>query len=153
MAVTQFVDDYAFLSNIFPASFVWQGIIWKSVDYAFLAAKTLNMDSRRELAAMPNYASAKHYSMYLEPLRPDWASDKVKDTIMTELIKAKFTQNLELKAKLIATNDLNLIAGNAWGDSYWGVCFGKGENVLGQLLMQLRAELMEPECVETTPEN
>lgn len=34
-----------------------------------------------------------------------------------------------------------LIEGNAWNDTFWGVCNGVGENWLGQLLMERRAEL------------
>lgn len=31
--------------------------------------------------------------------------------------------------------------GNTWGDKFWGVCDGEGENHLGKLLMEVRAEL------------
>lgn len=34
-----------------------------------------------------------------------------------------------------------LIEGNYWHDTYWGVCEGVGENHLGKLLMEIRNEL------------
>ena len=37
--------------------------------------------------------------------------------------------------------DEELIEGNWWGDTYWGVCNGVGENHLGKLLMKIREEL------------
>jgi predicted NAD-dependent protein-ADP-ribosyltransferase YbiA (DUF1768 family) len=42
---------------------------------------------------------------------------------------------------LLETKDATLIEGNTWGDQYWGVCAGVGENHLGKLLMQIRSEL------------
>jgi predicted NAD-dependent protein-ADP-ribosyltransferase YbiA (DUF1768 family) len=33
---------------------------------------------------------------------------------------------------------VELIEGNWWGDTYWGVCNGVGENHLGKLLMKIR---------------
>jgi ribA/ribD-fused uncharacterized protein len=74
-------------------------------------------------------------------LRPDW--EDVKIDIMRQVLKSKFTQNPELKAQLIATGDAELIEGNNWNDRFWGVCRGKGQNHLGKLLMEVRAELMD----------
>lgn len=34
-----------------------------------------------------------------------------------------------------------LIEGNHWGDTYWGVCYGQGLNHLGKTLARVRAEL------------
>jgi predicted NAD-dependent protein-ADP-ribosyltransferase YbiA (DUF1768 family) len=35
-----------------------------------------------------------------------------------------------------------LIEENTWGDTFWGICKGQGENHLGRLLMQIRDELL-----------
>jgi hypothetical protein len=61
---------------------------------------------------------------------------------MTEIIRLKF-QNPGLKAKLLATGNQELIEGNTWGDCYWGVCEGNGQNHLGKILMQVREELLQ----------
>ena len=66
----------------------------------------------------------------------------MKIDIMRQVLKSKFTQNPELKAKLIATGDAELIEGNNWNDRFWGVCRGVGQNHLGKLLMEVRAELV-----------
>ena len=72
-------------------------------------------------------------------LRNDW--EEVKDQIMYEIVLNKFSQNEELRKKLIATGDEYLEEGNTWYDTYWGVCNGKGKNKLGKILMQVREEL------------
>ena len=72
-------------------------------------------------------------------LRHDW--EKVKFDIMYEICKAKFSQNAELKDKLLATGDEYLEEGNTWGDRIWGTVNGKGQNNLGKILMRVREEL------------
>lgn len=57
------------------------------------------------------------------------------------VVKSKFEQNSDLKDKLIATGDEYLEEGNTWNDTYWGVCRGKGKNILGKILMRVREEL------------
>ena len=39
------------------------------------------------------------------------------------------------------TEDAELVEDNWWGDKFWGVCNGEGENHLGKLLMKIRDEL------------
>ena len=72
-------------------------------------------------------------------LRNDW--EKVKDEIMYNICLCKFTQNEELKQKLLNTGNAELIEGYTWNDTYWGICRGRGKNHLGKILMQIREEL------------
>ena len=46
-----------------------------------------------------------------------------------------------LRDKLMATGNCQLIEGNTWGDRYWGVCDGVGQNHLGRLLMEIRDQI------------
>jgi len=59
---------------------------------------------------------------------------------MTDLVRQKFS-NPQLAKQLLDTKDFELIEGNTWGDTFWGVCSGKGQNNLGKILMQIRNEL------------
>jgi predicted NAD-dependent protein-ADP-ribosyltransferase YbiA (DUF1768 family) len=59
---------------------------------------------------------------------------------MRECLESKFADP-ELRMKLLATGSRNLIEGNRWGDTFWGVSRGKGQNLLGVLLKELRGEL------------
>lgn len=70
--------------------------------------------------------------------REGW--DKVKDGHMLDLLRLKF-QNPSLQKMLLATGNALLEEGNHWGDTYWGICRGKGENKLGKYLMQVRTEI------------
>ena len=47
-----------------------------------------------------------------------------------------------LKELLIQTGQQALVEGNWWGDRFWGVCKGTGENHLGQLLMKIRRDFV-----------
>ena len=60
---------------------------------------------------------------------------------MYEICKAKFTQNEDLKEKLLATGNDILEEGNTWGDRVCGTVNGVGENRLGKILMRVREEL------------
>ena len=73
------------------------------------------------------------------PLRRDWES--VKDQIMLEAVRAKFSQHDDLKAILLGTGDAKLVE-HTERDSYWGDGGdGSGKNRLGRILMQVRDEL------------
>lgn len=66
---------------------------------------------------------------------------------MYEICKAKFTQNADLKQKLLNTDNAYLEEGNTWHDNIWGNCqcdkckAVAGQNYLGKILMKIREEL------------
>lgn len=68
-----------------------------------------------------------------------WNSYK-KFQLMKRLLKMKFAIP-ELKEMLLGTGDEELVEGNYWHDTIWGVCDGFGENHLGKLLMEIRESL------------
>lgn len=60
--------------------------------------------------------------------------------VMELLLRQKF-QIPELGAKLLSTGSAELVEGNHWGDTFWGVYNKVGHNHLGKLLMKIRSEL------------
>jgi ribA/ribD-fused uncharacterized protein len=73
------------------------------------------------------------------PLRRDW--ETVKDGVMREAVLAKFTQHDDLRAVLLGTGEAEIVEHTA-RDSYWGDGGdGSGRNMLGRILMSVRAEL------------
>jgi predicted NAD-dependent protein-ADP-ribosyltransferase YbiA (DUF1768 family) len=79
-------------------------------------------------------------------MRSDW--ETVKLSVMQDLIRQKFRYGSVLGEMLIGTGVEMLIEGNRWHDLYWGRCdcprhLGQGQNMLGALLMQQRAELQK----------
>ena len=101
--------------------------------------KTLDINERRAIANASTPGLAKKMGRSVS-LRPDW--EDIKDDVMLEGLYRKFT-NDELADWLLDTGDEELVEGNWWGDRYWGVCNGIGQNKLGKLLMKVREELAE----------
>lgn len=136
--IDYFRGEYAFLSNFYICRVEYEGLIYPSSENAFQAAKTLSMPAREAftLAAMTP-GMAKSLAGQLQ-LRPNW--DTVKIVVMKDILASKFSDPV-LKEKLLATDKAELIEGNTWNDTFWGVCRGKGKNILGQLLMDLRTNL------------
>lgn len=126
-----------FLSNFYMSPVTHNGLTYTNSEAAFQAAKCINEEDRLQFTTLqPN--RAKYLGRHIK-LRPDW--EQVKDKIMYDIVKAKFTQNPSLSKRLINTGDCFLIEGNTWGDTYWGVCNGAGFNKLGLTLMKVREEL------------
>ncbi len=74
-----------------------------------------------------------------KPLRKDWES--VKDNIMRTVVEAKFRQHADIRARLLATGDAKLIE-DTNDDMYWGRgSNGKGKNMLGVILVEVRSKL------------
>lgn len=135
--INSFTDNYFFLSNFYPCRVVYKGVIYGSSEAAFHAQKDLNR-SKEFINLTPREAKAFGRSVHL---REDWES--VKDRIMEEVVRCKFDQNPHLKEKLLSTGDAELIEGNTWHDTYWGVDNGIGENHLGKILMKIRNDLKD----------
>lgn len=135
--IKQFQGEYRFLSNFWLVKVLFEGKIYSSVEHAYQAAKTLDPKIREIIRNLSSPGMAKRYARKIE-LRPDW--EKVKLGIMESLVRYKFLNNSDLMRKLKATGSEELIEGNLWGDTYWGVYNGKGENHLGKILMKIREE-------------
>lgn len=134
-AITSFSGEHRFLSNFFPSRIRWAGIDWPTVEHAYQGAKTLNPAGRALIATAPTPGKAKRLGQKLA-LREDW--DDLRVGTMRELLALKFSIP-ELSRLLVATGTAELVEGNTWGDRFWGVCGGEGENMLGRLLMEIRA--------------
>lgn len=135
--INKFDGKYRFLSNFYPCKVELDGIRYPSVEHAFQAAKTLNIQERKNIAVCRSAADAKRIGRHVT-LRPNW--DSIKAQIMLDLLRSKF-KSLELKQKLIDTSDSLIVEGNTWNDTFWGQCNGVGKNMLGKLLMQVRSEI------------
>ena len=133
--ISSFRDEYFFLSNFYPVELKLDGIVYPNAEAAFQAQKTLDVEERRKFSMLKNPVQAKRLGRKVK-LRDDW--EEVKLDIMTEIVSQKFLQHSHLIEMLLQTGDEELIEGNKWGDRFWGVCKGKGENHLGKILMKIR---------------
>lgn len=132
-----FFNRYRFLSNFYPSPIFHEGIEYPTVEHAYQAAKTDEKLLKQLISKMATPAEAKRAGRMLR--RADWY--KVSLKIMEELIRLKFGFNSDLRYRLLRTGDAYLEETNTWGDKFYGVCDGEGENHLGKILMKIRDEL------------
>lgn len=138
--INSFTGEYYFLSNFYMVPVTYNGLNYTNNEAAFQAQKTKSHRQKIKLFVGADPSTAKKQGKSIE-LRPDW--EEIKDDVMYEVVYAKFSQNPELKEKLLATGSEYLEEGNTWGDMTWGTVDGVGENRLGKILMRVREELKE----------
>lgn len=140
--IDNFRGGYCWLSNSHPCLIVHNDIPFDSVEHAYQHAKFEDGYVRLAIRLARTAWVAKAEARRAEKAglrRPDW--EEVKLAVMLDLLRIKFTAHTDLQTRLLATGERELIEGNSWGDTFWGVCQGKGSNHLGRLLMQVREEL------------
>lgn len=136
--------DYGCFSNFSRHHIFLKDKIWKTSEHYFQAQKFAGTEFEEKVRQAPTPMESANLGRNRKfPLRKDW--ETVKDDIMREAIKAKFTQNKDLKKILLETGDALLVEHTA-NDNYWGDGGdGSGQNMLGKLLMELREELKSEE--------
>lgn len=137
--IDRFDGEYSFLSNFELSPFTVNGVVFPTMEHYFQAMKATNQEDLLEITKAPTPGKAKRLGRKVK-IRSDW--EYIKKDIMLEGLRKKFAIP-ELKQKLLDTGDAYLEEGNTWGDCYWGVCNGTGENNLGKLLMRVREEIRE----------
>lgn len=135
--IIHFDGVYGFLSNFYHSLITLDEYDFLNGEAAFQAFKDLD---RIEEFKTIKPSRAKSLGRQVK-LRPDW--EQVKTSVMERVVFAKFSQNLDLQKKLLATGDRLLVEGNWWKDTTWGVSGGRGENRLGIILMNVRKQLRE----------
>ena len=135
--INDFRGRYRFLSNFSHANVTFDGIQYPTVEHAYQAAKSDDPVYRMRVWDCLTPGEAKRVGKSAK-LRKDWGT--VRLSIMYDLVKQKFQQPA-LRNQLLSTGDEVLVEGNYWGDYFWGVCKGEGENHLGKILMRVREEI------------
>lgn len=142
--ITSFRGEYEFLSNFYecyvPMTFGKDHVPFefRNAEAAFQAHKTTNFADLIMFSNMTG-PEAKKFGRKVK-LKDDWNDMRLQ--IMFEVVLTKFVVNQDLRDKLMATGQRELIEGNTWNDTFWGVCNGKGENHLGKILMEVRSMLI-----------
>jgi ribA/ribD-fused uncharacterized protein len=142
--INRFDGKYGFLSNFYPVRITYhvhalggpaEGV---TVEHLYQANKAKTPAGARAVLAT-RFASLARAKGHGVATRPDW-SDDLKLKIMLDLLRLKFAHP-GLRQQLLMTRNAWLVEGNNWNDHFWGVCGGKGQNMLGLLLMKVRHEI------------
>lgn len=144
--IDSFRDEYYFLSNFSPSKIRHNGMVFPTVEHAYQAMKIdpkLPKDQHEnwlaKIAGCETPGKAKAIGKTV-PLMDNW--DQYKVGVMFGLLWQKF-EDPTLRKMLLDTGDAELIEGNWWGDRFWGVCGGRGENWLGKHLMEIRDRIKD----------
>ena len=135
-------QDFYVLSNFSAFTLQWKGRRFDTSEAAYHWEKFDGMDA--EVQDMILDAPSAHEAFKIAESqkmfrRPDW--DAVKVGIMRDILRAKAEQHEYVQRKLLATGDRELIE-DSWRDDVWGWGPNKdGQNLLGKLWMEVRAEL------------
>jgi len=133
--VKEFRGKYAFLSNMYKCQVKVDGIVYQSAEAAYQAQKTTDIDIRHEFSKL-GPVEAKEKGRHIQSLKSFNRIDA-----MGKVLIAKFSQNKDLLDELLKINGV-IVEGNTWNDTYWGVCNGKGENMLGKMLSRIRDNVL-----------
>ena len=140
----EFKDEYAFLSNMYSCPVKYDGETFPCVETAFQFMKCVTDSDREQFINSNGYwvngYAARSIGRKVK-LRDDW--NEVKVDIMKELLEDKFYHNEKFREGLKLTGKIEIVEDNDWGDTFWGQCKGKGENMLGKLLMEIRADIQK----------
>lgn len=126
--------EYGFLSNFWPAVQTLYGLSYATNENWYQAQKTTLKETHERIRQAPTPGEARRLGLQVE-LRPDWEEFKVR--VMLEGLRAKFSQNGELRLRLLATG-YAVLHEDSPTDMFWGK---KGQDMLGKLLMRVRGEI------------
>lgn len=133
-------------SNLYRREIEFEGETFATSEHAYQAGKPRKPAVRKWLMDAPSpalLAMAAH-GLYYWDVAPGWSTSKFDR--MRAVLRAKFTQHPDLLELLLGTGEARLVEA-ATVDSevnrLWGEVNGVGRNMLGELLMELRAELRD----------
>ena len=143
---------HGWMSNLHPCVVVVKDITFNSVEHCFQYTKQTTYgrhDAAKHILRAPTPAAAKRRGgrrdapLSNEEVR-DWELGRSIDA-MRAAVAAKFQGSKDLRDRLVDTFPAVLVEKvTPFGDTKWGVNANRfGRNIMGILLMELRAELMQ----------
>ena len=134
-------NDFYVLSNFSAFRLMWKARDFDTSEAAYQWEKFYHYKEVRYaiLQARSAHRAFKIAEDFKRLIRPDW--DSVKVEIMRNILWAKLGQHEYVERKLMDTGDRELIE-DSWRDDFWGWGPNRdGQNMLGKLWMEIRAEL------------
>jgi ribA/ribD-fused uncharacterized protein len=135
---------YGAFSNLFRRSMIFEDVPYSSAEHAFQAGKARRSTVRDWIlnAPCPSLVAMAAHNLYYWDIVPGWSRGEV--ARMRTVLLAKFTQHEDLRRLLVSTGNARLIEAptvDSPVNRKWGLVNGKGKNMLGVLLMEVRETL------------
>lgn len=147
-------EENGYLSNWYPSRFFVDGITFSSMEQYMMYQKAVcfhDVNAAAQILATDDVAQIKALGRLVKDYN-DSHWNGVRQIIVYNGLFAKFSQNQDLKAQLLATGD-SLLAECAVKDRIWGIGLSmhdpdrldrtkwNGQNLLGYALMMVREKL------------
>jgi ribA/ribD-fused uncharacterized protein len=139
---------YGAFSNLLRRTMVFEGREYPTAEHAYQAGKARKEAVREWIlsAPSPSLVAMAAHGLYTWDINPDWS--RTKFDRMRDVLRAKFTQHEDLKQLLLSTRNSRLVEAGRTDNPVnrtWGEVNGKGLNMLGVLLMEVREEIRQAE--------
>lgn len=156
--ITSFEGEFEFLSSFakLQVPIIWGDISFSALENAYQSGKSSHVLVRRAISRMtPGKAKREGEKILKKGISVNrWWNDDFRLRLMERLDFEKFSKDPELKAKLLATGDREIIEGNNWHDNFFGKCSCDNcpvekqrpeaeQNNKGKILMRVRARLRD----------
>jgi hypothetical protein len=137
---------YGVLSNLHRRPVFFDGREYPTAEHAYQAGKARKAAVRDWIlsAPSPSLAAMAAHGLYTWDVVPNWSA--IKFERMRHVLRAKFTQHEDFRRLLLSTGNARLIETGRVDNAVnrtWGEVNGKGQNMLGVLLMELRDALRD----------
>jgi ribA/ribD-fused uncharacterized protein len=139
-------------SNLYRRPFSFEDREYPTAEHAYQAGKPSKKAVREWIlsAPSPSLVAMAAHGLYSWDIVPDWS--RIKFERMRAVLRAKFTQHPDLRDLLLSTGDMRLVEAGRTNNAVnrtWGEVNGKGQNMLGILLMELRTDLRGLQKLQT----
>lgn len=137
---------YGVFSNLYRRTVIFEGVSYATSEHAYQAGKARKDNVREWIlsAPSPSLVAMAAHGLYVWDVTPNWS--KIKFDRMRAVLLAKFSQHADLRKILLDTGNARLVESATVKNSVnleWGEVNGKGKNMLGVLLMEVRTLLQE----------
>ena len=137
---------YGAFSNLSRWTVTFEGVEYPTAEHAYQAGKARKESVRDWIlsAPSPSLVAMAAHGLYYWDIVPGGSKNKFHR--MKNILMAKYTQHPELRELLESTGDKRLVESATVDNEVnrtWGEVNGKGKNMLGVLLMEVREELRQ----------
>lgn len=142
-------------SNLYQRPIEFDGLVYPTSEHAYQAGKASKPAVRDWIlsAPTPALAAMAAHGLYVWDVVPEWA--KIKFDRMRRVLRAKFDQHPDLLELILATGEARLVEAGTVSNAVnrlWGEVDGKGENMLGVMLMELRTAYRQSQVLAAKSE-